>query len=356
MSATATLPKPHAIYASAGPLATFKGHEVEAQPDGSAIVRGVEVLKVGSFRDSFGEQQTYEVEHLQQMVDNFDLLRARNLFTDVPVRRDHTRSVDTVMGYFESLAVVGDRLVADLRVTEPEQIEKLARGTYRHVSIEIGMYEDNSGALYWPTVFGVAYVDIPAVEGLHSKSLCVFSRTDSTEEKPVSNENQPANTNQNDDRGAQRPIPHTFMLAGEATTDFSKVQAHIANLESRNEALEKFAKDTADESRKNYVKGLVAANKIVAAQEEGLTAFALGLTDDQFASWKGTYETAPALSVLGEHGNGVTNPEGQPSKADQEILDLEDMLKMHRNAGLSEDKIKQTKSYARLQELKNASK
>lgn len=348
---------PKAIFASDNrPTATFQGHPIEWQQDDSAIVQGVEVFKAGTFRDSLGDQHTWMTEHLAQMVNNFDLLRNSGIFPNVPARRDHSFSVDKLMGYIEGLFVKGQKLLADIHVTEPTEVDKLARGTYRSVSLEVGMYVDNDEAMYWPVVFGVAYVDMPAVEGLHNKTteISYFSRIQGEETMAGTNGTQvedrppqtvihvhgssqdatpptptpptpspapapaPAPTPTPSPAPAPAPTPNTpptqpnpqaatgtFRIAGADVSDYGAVQRHI-------DALETTLKTVDDEARKTFVNKLSTDKKIVAAQVEGMQAFALTLDPTSYAAWCKTYEGAQPLSLLQNHGQGAGAYAGNP--------------------------------------------
>lgn len=359
---TATDTRATAFYASSSrPDATFAGYKIEHRSDGTAVIKDVPIFKAGTFRDSMGDLNTWTAAHLQQMVFNFNLLRDGNIFADVPVRRDHSYSIDKVMGYFESMRSDGELLYADLLVTEPNDIEKLARGTYRSRSLEVGMYVTNTEEAYWPVVYGVAYVDIPAVEGLHNKELAgkYFSRlNDTIKENDVSGTQTPAV----DDRAPAKPgdapathaapVPqvHTFRVNGADTVDFGKVQAHIDSLEG-------FVKETTEKGREDFVKSLATDGKIPATMVEGMTKHAKDLAPDAFAAFRTMYEAAPKLQILSEHGNSNTTPNTSqngadttdPVQAEIEVLDAQ--IKMHRQAGLSEEAIAKTKAFARRQQL-----
>lgn len=383
MTSTATpmrVAKPRAHFATDNKYTqTFTGHPIEMQADGSAIVKDVPVFKAGTFRDSWGDQHTWTAEHLQQMVDNFDLLRLRDIFPDVPVRQDHSSSIDRVMGYFHALRTDGSLLIADLHVTEPTSLDKLARGTYRSRSLEVGMFVANDESAYWPVVFGVAYVDIPAVEGLHSKpnaQISYFSYA--AEENPMSgaagtapaNATTPVpgvtiNLNQPNDLAPAKPAVSehaapaapapvapapapgaTFRINGVETTDFAKAQAHIDTLEA-------FAKGTVEAGRKNFVSKLAAENKITATQKPDLEAFALGLSDDQYAAWCKTFDGAPAAALLSQHGNATTGgaPAGEIDPKEDRKSVLNETIKMHERAGMKPEQIKKTSAYQELQTL-----
>lgn len=345
MSQSLAPPKPTVIYAADVASFTVDGHKIEKQKDGTHLVRRLPIFRAGTFRDEWGDQQTWTVEHLQQMVDHYHMLSSRNVFPNVPVRTDHTRSVDKIVGYLKNVEVDGEVLVGDLEITEPPAAEKLARKTYRSRSIEIGMYETNSGELYWPVVMGVAFVDIPAVEGLHSKDLPAqyFSRVPD-KEFGVPKNNVPATTTDstsNAGAAANPPAPPmaTFRIAGVETTDFAKVQAHI-------DALEKFADETRESSRKAFVAGLARNKKIAATQVEPLTTLALAMDEAQFDAFTKAYEAAPELSLFAKHGDDRRGGDPEAERhVDDRLTVLEETLALHRRAGLSEDKIKQTATY-----------
>lgn len=146
---------------------------IEATPRGTHVLRGIRIFKSGTFKDSLGIERTWTDDHLNKMVVNFNTLRRLGAFVDVPVRANHTGDVRDVVGYFSGMYIDPEDhqfLAADIEFTEPDAISKWNRGTFRSRSSEIGMYETNDGTTYFPTVVGLAFVDIGAVEGLHNKA------------------------------------------------------------------------------------------------------------------------------------------------------------------------------------------
>lgn len=154
-----------------------------SQPTGSEQMDGtnmknVEIFRVGSFH---GGRHTFNKKDLKEMVKNFHYMKVEGILPNVPVRADHPGflsggSVDKIIGYFTDLRLRGEKLVADFQITEPDAQEKIKRGTYRSRSVEIGSYEDNSGDVYEPSIMGVAFVDLPAVEGLDNNFVVDFSQ------------------------------------------------------------------------------------------------------------------------------------------------------------------------------------
>lgn len=345
---------------------TYRGQQVEVQDDGSGLVRGVKIFRTGTFRDSRGDQYNWEPLHLLQMVGNFEMLREEGIFPDVPVRRDHSFSVNQVQGYFEALRVDGEFLVSDLRITEPEDVAKWQRGTYRNVSAEIGMYVTNDEAAYWPVLMGVAAVDIPAVEGLHSKSnadskITLYSRV--TEEKTVTTENETTDAN---DKGATAPplaTPVSFRVNGAETTDFAAVQAHVVKLENdvvsfaaRIEAFETADTERAAQFKTDFVNSLVNDGKIVEAQREALETSIAAMNDDAFEATQKVYEAAPRVTILEKHGDATSNEDGLTNQSEpSELETAQEIVKQHRRAGMSEDFIKKTSAFKRMTELETKS-
>ena len=137
---------------------------------GTKIVHGKKVFKTGTFKDSTGTERTWTNLDLEKMVQNFHKLKDGNLLDGVPLRVDHSFSARDLIGWIVNLYSDGNFLLADLHFTEFSAYEKWQKGTFAPVSSEIAPYETNSGEIYYPTLIGVAFVDIPAVEGLYRAS------------------------------------------------------------------------------------------------------------------------------------------------------------------------------------------
>lgn len=156
------------LFASTGTLDT--------PPVAGHAVVGMKIFRVGSFKNSAGESTKWTAADLRQMVENFHALRSNGIFPNIPVRENHGRDVREVVGYFTDLRVDGKFLVADLDLTEPTAAERYTRGTYRARSLEVGSYETNNGEVYYPTVMGLAFCDIPAVEGLYAAAVSSYDK------------------------------------------------------------------------------------------------------------------------------------------------------------------------------------
>ena len=361
--------------------------------NGAFRIERMPVFKSGTFKDSMGYQATWEPEHLEQMVFNFEMLRSRGILPNVPVRSDH-RSLfggGEVIGYITGLYhdQASGRLLADYEITEPEHAAKLQRGTYRARSAEVGMYETNDEALYWPVFMGFAFVDIPAVEGLYSKAAKEAEGgdfvllTEYDKEKPVSttpseSTTQPEGTEGTEaegteapaaentqpptpqvtpgaggeqgqggqagtaEHGAAQPGTFSFTVGGQPTTDFAAVQRHIT-------ALETAASEQRDAGRRAFVNGLASSNKILQSQVEGLTNSVLSMSDEQFGHFRTAYDVAPEQPLLQQHGS-PTGPT-QATAASEEIEVLRETVAMHRRSGTPEASIQKMPSYIRLQAL-----
>ncbi len=352
--------------------------------NGSLMMEGVAVFRSGTFRDSSGLQNTWESIHMKQMVDNWDHLRNNKIFDDVPVRDGHpgwlingTPGTGKVVGWHTSLRVEKmkspvddveyDYLLADYEILDPDARRDIDSGLWRNRSSEIGGYASNSEAEFWPVYMGVAYVDIPAVEGLNfttsktagpaPKVYVMF-----TQKETIVGEIPPAAPQQGAQQPANAPAASTqhgapaapaqtqvFSVNGVATSDFAAVQAHIT-------LLEKFRSDTTEANRKGFVTALCAANKLPVTKQDSYEKFALALTPEQYTTWTETFDDVEVPALLGQHGhNGGVANNGQAPAAQHaangsaaEIAQLREQVGMHKSAGMPKKSIEQMGSYKRL--------
>lgn len=373
MSQTLSVPlAPRTTVFATGPVSMGPRPTHYRRGDGGLVVEKHPVFRTGTFRDSVGRQGSWEGLHLDQMASHFAMLKNRNILTDVPVRDGHpgflvsgTEGNGKVVGWhtaLETKTVQSDTgettyLLASYVLTEPDAAERYERGTYRNRSSEIGTYVTNAEAEFWPVYMGFAFVDIPAVEGLNSVE---FSKSTSSayaerdvvflfdRENPLTTSSQPLipAPTLGMQSHAQQAQAAQFMINGQSTTDVGAVQAHITMLEN-------FRTETLEGARVDFVTSLVKDGKILAPQQEQMTQFAKGLTDEQFASWKVAMDAAPKSAILGQHG--APTEHGKPGtgadESTSELAQAQAILRMHQLAGKSEDFIKSTQSYKTVQRL-----
>jgi hypothetical protein len=335
-------------------------HNTHTSARGTTVVESVQVFKTGTFKDSWGDQQTWTQTHIEQMALHFRLLKDAGVFPDVPVRNDHSFSVTDVIGYFEDLRVDGDFLVADLEFTDSTALEKFDNGTYRSRSIEIGLYETNDGQTYYPVVMGLAFVDIPAVEGLHGRpktGIATFRQENQVPDAPAPTTTPAA-------PATPPAATFTFNLAGKgATTDFAAVQAHITQIEGEKATLlaqntqyeADFAKAEA-EARKTFVNQLATDKKIIGPQVEPTIKLVETMSAEQFEMFKTTFSAAPQAAILTPHADAATaNHTGaQPPAADAPLAGEElhyEKVAQFRLAGMSDEQIWKTKTGQALKQL-----
>jgi uncharacterized protein YukE len=339
--------------------------------NGTKIYSGVPVFRSGTFRDSVGEQNTWEKLHLNQMMDNYSHLVNNKVLTSVPVRDGHkswisknTPGNGKVVGWHSDIAVKDMKspldsktytyLLTDYALTEPYAQQAAENGTFRNRSAEIGTYVTNQESEHWPVYLGFAFVDFPAVEGLN------FSQYQGDGPKFyawVSWDNQGATVDPTQTGGNGLPFPtnmlpggqpagassnSSFTIGGQQVTDPAQVQAYITRLET-------FETETRQAARSAFVAGLVASNRVPVTQKDEMIQFANGLTADQYGQWMAQWNGVEALSVLSQHASGTTNhTNASEANVDQGIADAEAMVKMHQLAGMSPDVIKLTGSYKKL--------
>ena len=285
------------------------------------------------------------------------------------MRAGHGMSIDGLVGYFQDVYLDPEDdqfLSATVEFTEPDAFEKWERGTWRSRSIEIGMYETNDGRSFWPVVMGLAWVDIPAVEGLHARQQHPqfnFSTyvTDNEEghvppdinkdpegwtaavnyaaweqaanyaqacqnwekavnyaaalEREAANQpNQPSITG-GDNPPADPPTPPANQPANHGAQPPQMMVFRVngqptsdfSAIQSHIDALEGYRSESMEQGRKDFVEGLAKDNKIPATQIQGLTAHALSLDDTQFATFRAMYENAPAMPGFANFGQQPNN-------------------------------------------------
>lgn len=353
------------------------------------IVEGKAIFRSGTFSDSMGFEHTWETLHVNQMVDHDALLRGRGVFEDIPVRKGHPdfgdifggsprNAMDELIGYMTNLRTeervnptdgnTYTYLLADLEILEENAIKNIKSGLWRNVSAEISTYVTNGNAEYWPVMFGVAYVDIPAVEGLksqHSKAANQFSiilEEDMTQPKTPSVEDDKSKAAPTTDRADHSKTPAApekkfeFSIGGKTTTDFAAVQSHIVSLETQVKDLASFQSETIEAGKVAFVKGLVEANKIPASSEEAYVNYAKSLTNhDQYEAWRALEETKPAMSITAHQAAGFsTSPDESHEQTDQEarIDTLRGIVAQHQaNPRMKREAILESASYKELKTL-----
>lgn len=328
--------------------------------DGDYAVLGMKIFKTGTFRDSAGEQHTIDSDYLHAAADNFWALKETGVLPNVPWRKDHTRSVESVVGYFDAAYVdpTGEFLMCDFAFTDDHAAAQYAQGKFRSRSVEIGAHTTNAEETYDPVIMGCAFVDLPAVEGLYSHPAtgsAIFPFEEITEmptftikgiqtsdEKSVQD-----HINALEAEAAKAPTPHSFTLGTTPLADPAAVQAQLDRIPQ----FEAFLADATQTARSAAVDKAVAENKVAAPQAVGLKAFVATLSNEQFTAWAKTMDDAPAIPAFGPHMGGGNGDERNPNDANgvpNAIEDAKSIVAMMVASGKSEAVIKETPSYKRL--------
>ncbi len=374
------------------------------------LVRDVKVFKVGTFRNQRGERKTYSADELQTAVRNFHDLRGNGRLPNVPMRLDHTQSVRDVCGYFSDMRFDGQFLVADLQFTDAKAYHDYSdgNGTLRSRSLEIGMYRDNDDNLYDPVVQGLAWVDIPAVEGLFrtpeqgveimatetneerlAREAAEAAESETPEQRQVREaaeaaeaaeaeagqaENEtpeqrqareaaerlranagtppPVTTPPPSTHAAQREV-HTFRVSGQDVSDFAAVQAHIDHLETDNGSLAKFRSDVETYGRHAFVDGLASNHLITGPQTATFRQMVDTMDESQFALFRSGFDQAAPLNIFARHdvGDGASVATDAATR-EQRRADLEEIVATaRRRPNMTDEKIKELDSYKELQAI-----
>lgn len=344
---------------------------------GAAVIsrERMPVFRSGEFSDSMGRRHKWMTTHMRQMVDHYGLLKESGQFADVPIRRGHGSlfgdPIDSLIGYVTNLSMEKrtspvdgkeyDYLLADVEIIDPDAQEKIQSGLWRNLSSEIGLYIDNDEAEYWPVFKGFAYVDIPAVEGLKEFSKSHTStRTIIEGETMTTDSKTPVAPQVNTDHSGKRET-FAFTINGEATTDFSKVQNYIKQVEARNTELttqvtdlSNFKKESITKEREGFIDQLAKDGKLVQTQVEDAKEFAKGMSDEQFEMYKKMNEASAPLPIMQEHGvqgqtpvSSHSNGSGTDEAKGERIEILKEIVYGH-SATMTLDALKEMPSYKEL--------
>lgn len=388
-------PVPSAMLFANGSLALFGPptrteytRKNDAGVDVSVVkYEGVPIFRSGTFADSRGYEREWLPEQMSQMAANFDLLKNSGIFADVPVRLGHpspfSNSIKDVIGYFTAVRTEerispanGEKytyFLADYEILDLDADKKIQSGLYKNRSSEIGTYFTNAPTTeHYPVMMGVAYVDIPAVEGLNGFASANSSDNFSIqmeETVPAPKETEPV---VKPGLGTRSVDSAEFTIGGVKTNDFARVQAYIAEVEgerdaavterdsfkTRNTALEEFKTGVIKSGRETRLENLGKSidgepAKMTAPEIEQAKAFAATLDETQFAAYIKTLEASPGREILQPHG--VTNHDGSQTHSEaadakkQAIADnREIVMNMKSYAKMSDDAIKDTTAFKTL--------
>jgi len=320
----------HHIYFSSS---EFEKDKVNASKEGK-LLKNVEVFKSGTYKGV-----EFKNSALDKMVANFHYLKAFGKFPNVPVRADHPAIfgvggvINRVGGYIADLRKVGTKLVADFRITNDEMWERIMEGTYISRSAEIGTYDDNEGTIYSPILFGVAWVDIPAVEGLspkfslskdkNVKLLNLNLKESMTKEQiALAKETEDAKTELEKGKVAETIVKEESKKEEIVETPLKKESTKIEkNDEVETASFSKqFPKEAGElekyriEVLENFFDKLVTDGKLLPVSKEKCLAFAKDLSAEKLESFKALLSSFPKSIKLDKE---VEGEEGEVEKEDE---------------------------------------
>lgn len=347
------------------------GHE-------ALFISDIAIFRSGSFRDSIGEQHTFDKFGIETFVRNFEYLKSAGTFTKPVVRSGHVSlsndRFSSVIGYINNLNAE-DRtaphdgqtytyLLADFEIIDDEAIKKIESGLWVNRSAEMGPYEDNNGMLLHPVITGVAYVDVSAVEGLN------FSKDFTDNQADVIIFNMEDNEMGNGVTMPSVPAAFTFKIGGNDTTDFGRVQGYITELESKfatsqaesaqkdtkisgleteNTSLKEFQKTVVTDIRHGFVDDLCKQGKLLESSKEALYSMVDSFDNAQFDAYKASMGHVPQVGILQTQQQQFEGDQTHDGEKDDSQFEADKgVIDNLRAIGKSDDVIKGTAAYARL--------
>jgi len=206
-------------------------------------------------------------------------------------------------------------------------------GTYISRSAEIGTYDDNEGTIYSPILFGVAWVDIPAVEGLspkfslskdkNVKLLNLNLKESMTKEQiALAKETEDAKTELEKGKVAETIVKEESKKEEIVETPLKKESTKIEkNDEVETASFSKqFPKEAGElekyriEVLENFFDKLVTDGKLLPVSKEKCLAFAKDLSAEKLESFKALLSSFPKSIKLDKE---VEGEEGEVEKEDE---------------------------------------
>lgn len=144
--------------------------EMNYQPKGETIemsmktIQSVPIFKVGTHNG-----QKFNQDDLNQMVQNFTVLKGENPDFQIPIKIGHDKALDTekpAIGWMENLRISGDMIVADFVDLSQDAFDLIKSKQFKNRSIEIfTQFVTSAGKKIGKVIKGIALLgsSLPAV-------------------------------------------------------------------------------------------------------------------------------------------------------------------------------------------------
>lgn len=140
-------------------------------------MKGVEIFKVGKWRDSLGRTVNADNAMVDQIVENFASLNSVPGF-NVPIKLGHNDKVgEPAYGWVSELSNEQGVLTAAFEDVDPAIVDAVRKRSYNAVSIELAPRVEYEGKTFRNVLSGVALLgaEWPAVKGLKPLSASKFA-------------------------------------------------------------------------------------------------------------------------------------------------------------------------------------
>jgi len=268
------------------------------------LIRGIEAFKAGVWRG-----ETYTVEHLKMMEENFKKLKEEGLL-EPPMKVDHSESARDTIGWIVDLYVKDDALYADALITEKEAYEKIQRGTWKKVSAEIykNYREESNGKVYGMVFRALSVVSIPHLKNikgivLNSEDIEELKESDTGMDIKQLEQLLDAKLASLKDGRADFSEVSTKLVEGLKTFYKEEVEAYKEEAKKANEKVAELETEIKTSKIKAEVNSYAEAGKMVPAQVEIAEKLLASFTDEQAELFKQFMENAVEVKIEEEQGN-----------------------------------------------------
>lgn len=296
-------------------------------------MKGVEIFKVGKWRDSLGRPVTADNALVDQIVENFGSLNSVPGF-NVPIKLGHNDRVgEPAYGWVSDLSNNDGVLTAEFEDVDPAIVDAIRKRSYNAVSIELAPRVEFDGKTFRNVLSGVALLgaEWPAVKGLKPLSASKFAMfaAEANETIRLGQENMTLKFTQED--ADALVLAAETRVTKEYQTQLTAETAKVTTAEQRATIAETALATFRDEKDKAEVDAIIdmaeKAGKLTPANKVKASKFAsriltLAKGDDRKAAISEFKELvtimAPAIK-FGESGISKSEDGGAGAKASDEI-------------------------------------
>ena len=293
-----------------GTVSTGEAERVKISYEKFSELKGIEILKTGSFKSMFGKTVTFTAEDLQNIASKFEELKET---VKPPLSISHAEGNESalinaltvgspVAGYLSSVKKVGDTLIADV-IDIPVKAAEMIGKQLKRVSAEVyNNFKDSDDHTHGMVLRRLSFVDSSAIKELADvteEHLAFGDMPDQLTTFVMLNEHGVSEETNEEEESI---MTEAEILAMKEENARLKAEAEKTKADGDDAAskLSEYKKKTKADGIKAFIDSMVKAGKVAPAGAPGLQKLMEGLSDDEADVSKfGEGEAAKDMTPLG---------------------------------------------------------